>query len=230
MTLRTVNVVIPAGKSMSDPADCSGSSRILRIVMPPDWTFAPLTFQTSPDGVMFHDLYHITPGTLDPYIVSLDSIVPNSVIAFPQGTGAPASWVKLRSGTITTPVKQTADRVFQLVVEDASVVAGPTGPVGPAGAGGPTGATGPAATVTAATGPTGGYMQVGNIITQWGSLVASTGAGTTANFPKPYTDGPPSVTASAAAGGTLQVSATKTSITISCNSGTPVVSWKAIGS
>ena len=44
---------------------------------------------------------------------------------------------------------------------------------------------------TGATGPTGGYMQSGNIITQWGNLIASTGAGTTVNFPKPYVDGPP---------------------------------------
>ena len=29
MTLRIVPVTIPAGKSMSDPADCSGSIRIV---------------------------------------------------------------------------------------------------------------------------------------------------------------------------------------------------------
>jgi hypothetical protein len=233
MTLRTLSVTIPAGKSVSDALDCSGAVRIVRLIMPPAWTKAPLTFCMSPDDTVYHDLYHVTPGSLASYEVTVPIVTPDAVLAFPPTTGTVVAWFKIRSGTHAAPVVQAAARTFQVVVEEpdeANVVEGPTGPKGAAGSAGPTGATGPAATVTAATGPTGGYMQVGNIITQWGSLVATTGAGTTVNFPRPYTDGPPSVTASAAAGGTLQVSATKTSITVSCNSGTPVVSWKAIGS
>ncbi len=247
MTTRTIPITIPAGKSMSDAVDCSGSVRILRIVMPSAWTgAAPLTFQMSPDGVDFHDLRHVTPGSLDSYEVSVKNVVPDAVVAFPPTTGALVTWVKIRSGVRASPVAQTAARTFEFVVEDVDAAAGggagaegptgpagakgATGPAGPAGTPGPTGAAGAGGGFAGATGPTGGWMQSGNIISQWGSLVASTGAGTTVSFPKPYVDGPPSVTASAAAGGTLQVSATKTSITIACNSGSPTVSWKAIGS
>lgn len=228
MTLRSIPVTIPAGKSMSDAVDCTGSQRIVRIVMPSAWTgTAPLTFQMSPDGVDYHDLRHVTPGSLDSYEVSLKNVVPDAVVAFPPTTGLSIAWVKIRSGMRASPVIQTAARKFEFIVEDASVVEGPTGPAGKTGATGP---VGPPLASQAATGPTGGYVQSGNIITQWGNLIATTGAGTTVNFPKPYVDGPPSVTASAASGGVLQVSATKTAITISCNAGTPVVSWKAIGS
>lgn len=144
-------------------------------------------------------------------------------------------------------VQQSIDWNLQQHAEIASASgvqgpAGPTGPQGvqgmqgvkgdpgPIGIDGPTGPTGPSLTTQAATGPTGGYYQSGNIITQWGNLVATTGAGTTVTFPKPYIDAAPFVTASAPSGGVLQVSATKTTVTISCNSGTPVASWKAIGS
>ena len=193
---------------------------------------------------------------LQPYPVSMDPVVPDAVVAFPVNTGSAVSWIRLRSGTASTPVKQAADRVFQIVVEDADATGtggtgaqGPTGPAGADGAAGPKGATGPLvrwdhrglrgrqgrlvplvfASYTGRNGSDRRLYASGNIITQWGSFAAST-SGVTVNFPKPYVDGVPSVTASAAAGGVLQVSATKTTLTISCNSGTPTVSWKAIGS
>jgi hypothetical protein len=92
------------------------------------------------------------------------------------------------------------------------------------------GMTGPAAGTASATGATGGYIQFGNVIENWGQFHASTGAGVTVPFTKPYIDNAPSITASAPSGGVLQVSATKTTVTVSCNSGTPLVSYKALGS
>ncbi len=226
-TLQTIPVTVQAGKSVSDAVDCSAGVRIVRLIMPSSWTAAPLTFCMSPDNTVYHDLYHVEPGSLQSREVTVPIVTPDAVLAFPPTSGAAVAWFKIRSGTHAVPVIQPVARTFQVVVEmPDELPAGPTGDQGPAG---PTGATGPMPVMQGATGPTGGYLQSGNIITQWGSFASST-SGVTVNFPKAYIDGPPSVTASAASGGVLQVSATKTSVTISCNSGTPIVSWKAIGS
>jgi hypothetical protein len=226
-TLKYVPVTIQAGKSVSNGADCRGSTRITRIICPPDWTAAPITFCMSPDDGVYHDLYHVNYPQLDNFEITVPRLIPNSVVTLPPTMGEDVPWLKIRSGGHQAMVNQAADRDFVIVLEMPDALpAGPTGSAGPAG---PTGATGPLPVVQAATGPTGGYLQSGNIMTQWGNFTSST-SGVTVNFPKPFIDGPPSVTASAASGGVLQVSATKTSITISCNSGTPVVSWKAIGS
>lgn len=153
MSIVTVDAVILAGNTLSEGIDCSGGLRILRIIMPPDWTAAPLTFQMSPDGVTYHNLYHVTPGSLQTYEVTVPVVTPGSVVAFPPSTGATVNWIKIRSGTQAVPVKQKADRTFQLVLEEAGTVegggegaagpAGPTGPAGPAGTPGAAGATGP---------------------------------------------------------------------------------------
>lgn len=226
-TLKYVSVTIPAGQSVSNGADCRGSIRISRIIAPDDWTQAPVTFCMSPDDGVYHDLYHVTVPILDNYEIVVPRLVPKSVVTLPPALGASVPWLKIRSGVHAAPVNQAANRNFVVVLEMPDAL--PAGPTGGQGLAGPTGATGPQPVMQAATGPTGGYLQSGNIITQWGSLVAST-TGVTANFPRPYIDGPPFVAASAPSGGVLQVSATKTTITISCNSGTPTVSWKAIGS
>ncbi len=226
-TLKTVTGTIPAGQTMSSDVDCRGANRILRVLMPAAWTRAPLSFRLSSDQVDWGDLYHTTVENFGPFEVFVPEVIPGSVVTLPPNMSSTVAFVRVRSGGRNSQVPQAADRVFKFILEMPEVPpAGPTGDQGPIG---PTGATGPMPVIPAATGPTGGFLQSGNIITQWGSFASST-SGVTVNFPKPYIDGPPSVTASAASGGVLQVSATKTSVTISCNSGTPIVSWKAIGS
>lgn len=76
-------------------------------------------------------------------------------------------------------------------------VTGPTGPTGLVMGTGTTGPTGP--TMNAATGAVGvglpsstGYIQMGNIIINWGCNTATTG-NATFGFAKPYTDNPPSM-------------------------------------
>jgi hypothetical protein len=83
-------------------------------------------------------------------------VTPNSAVVMPTGSGDSFNWVKLRSGNHAAPVVQSADRVFQIIVDEADAagaggVAGPTGPAGPAGVPGPTGIPG----LTGAPGPTG---------------------------------------------------------------------------
>jgi hypothetical protein len=153
MALNTLTATIPAGKAISTAVDCSGSARIVRLIMPPAWTSAPLTFCMSPDNVIYHDLYHTPAGSLAPYEVKIPTVTPDQVVAFPPGTGAAVAWFKIRSGDHTTPVNQAADRLFQVVVEVIDAVEsggeGAQGPTGPAGVQGDVGPTGPVGTAGA---------------------------------------------------------------------------------
>lgn len=145
---------ILAGKTMSDGLDCSGSSRVSRIIMPSAWTAAALSIQLSNDGVTFNDLYNVASPNFTPFPVTVAGPKENSIISLPVGFGASVSWLRLRSGTFAAPVPQAADRIFKVVVEmPDELVAGPTGPagaIGPVGSAGSPGAVGP----TGATGPT----------------------------------------------------------------------------
>jgi hypothetical protein len=162
MALTLLPITIPANSSMSSGVECSGG-KLVRLITPSDWTSAAvLTFQLSPDGVKWNDLYHVDPKSLASYEVSVPNVVPNASVAFPSGTGASLPWVRIRSGTHATPVKQAADRLFQLVLESADVVEGPIGPTGPTGTVGTAGTAG-AAGPTGARGPTGIYNPAGTV-------------------------------------------------------------------
>jgi hypothetical protein len=78
------------------------------------------------------------------------------------------------------------------------------------------------------TGPTGGYVELGNILQQWSSTSVAP-SGTTVTFPKPYTAAP-AVFVSGQAGGPFYATPTTTSVTIMSTAGTQTVSWQAIGS
>jgi hypothetical protein len=57
MTLSIIRgCTVPAGRSLSNAVDCTGSNRIVRINVPGEWDNADLTFQLSPDGNVFRDL------------------------------------------------------------------------------------------------------------------------------------------------------------------------------
>src|SRR4249920_1201246 len=113
MALQTIQVTIPAGASMSSGVDCSAYDRLARIIAPADWTAAALTFQLSPDGTNWNNLYHTDPKTFASYEVIVPTVTPGSVIALPVGMGGKLAWVRIRSGPHTAQVKQSADRVFQ---------------------------------------------------------------------------------------------------------------------
>jgi hypothetical protein len=164
---------------MSGGVDCSGSTRILRIIMPPDWDAAPLTFQTSVDGVVYNNLHLAAPiGDFTTYPATIPVVTPGAAVTMPPNTGYGISWLRFRSGTFTAQTKQSADRTFSVVLEmpDAATggggagTVGPTGAVGPAGAAGPQGPAGPAG----AAGPMGPTGMSGAIGTQ--GATGATGA------------------------------------------------------
>ena len=109
--------IIPAGESMSNAVDCGGH-QILRIVTPDGWDAAPLTFQLSPDGAKFNDLYHIdpTPAGFIPYEVIVPWIPDGATLGMPPQTGLKIFWIRFRSGTRTVPKVQSHERTFQIVM------------------------------------------------------------------------------------------------------------------
>lgn len=222
VTLKTVTCTIPAGSSMSSDADCRGSIRILRVLMPPAWTRAPLTFRLSSDQVDWGDLYHTVPDDFEPFEVLVPEVIPGSVVTLPVNMSATVAFVRVRSGARASQVPQAEARVFKFVLEmPEALPPGPTGATGPAG---PPGASG-------ATGPTAGWQRIGNVLNCWGTVVATTGSGVQVTFPQPYVDDNPIITTGGQAGGVLQVTAiSRTGFTITCNSGTPMVYWRAVGS
>jgi hypothetical protein len=113
--MQTINVTIPAGQSLSEPVDCTGHA-IAHIGMPMEWSGgAPLTFQLAADGQDFRDVFRSVPdkGTL--FEMTVPAVTPGSVVDSPTA-GAPYPFVRIRSGTRTVPVKQEADRTFQLML------------------------------------------------------------------------------------------------------------------
>jgi hypothetical protein len=92
--------------------------------MPAAWNGgASLTFQLSVDGVNFHDLFETDPNTFATFEAEAPRPVPGAVITLPPNLGTGVSFVRVRSGTRSLPVIQTADRSFQFVCEIPGTVA-----------------------------------------------------------------------------------------------------------
>ena len=124
---------ILAGQALSNAVDIT-TCRILRLIMPDGWTGnAPLTFQLSPDGNVFHNLFHVEPYTdaehpaYVPYEVMVQAVVPGSTYALPAATGDLIPFIRFRSGTAVRPIAQEQDRAFGLVL-DVSAVPGSAPP------------------------------------------------------------------------------------------------------
>ena len=102
---------IAAGASLSGILDCSAALQgIKRILMPPAWTSAWLSFQISPDGTTFQDLYW--PNG----VMVVVTVVPGSTIITDSSLWHSA-YFKFRSGTTSEPIVQPQARVFKCVVQ-----------------------------------------------------------------------------------------------------------------
>ena len=120
MAMIALPLTIANGQSLSNALQISHGLRIVRIGMPADWDAAPLTFQISSDNNTWWDLYHVVQSVEGPWVsyeVSVPSVVPNSIVLLPPDMGASLGWLKIRSGTKSQPVNQTADRTFALMFD-----------------------------------------------------------------------------------------------------------------
>jgi hypothetical protein len=109
MARTTVTATIPAGQSLSNAVDLSVGSAIF-LHVPTEWTPAVLSFQVSPDNVLYGDL--VSAST---YEVTLN--IKEGTVIQRDWMPAASGWLKLRSGSRYRPVIQAADRVFTITIE-----------------------------------------------------------------------------------------------------------------
>jgi hypothetical protein len=103
-----VTVTIAAGQSLSTSADITNSI-LAMIVLPPQWTPAALSFQVSPDGSVFHDLF-AADGTEMSVVAS-----GGAGVLLASGMGAVPVFLKIRSGLHDAPIPQLHDADLVLV-------------------------------------------------------------------------------------------------------------------
>lgn len=107
--IETTTVTIANGESLSGAIDLGGR-KLAGIVMPASWTAAALTFQASPDGVNYFNVYdNATERSLTVAASYYSALTPSSWTSI--------RWVKLRSGTAGSAVNQGGARVLTLVVQ-----------------------------------------------------------------------------------------------------------------
>jgi hypothetical protein len=104
-----IPITIASGNSLSNAVDLGGL-RLFGIFMPSVWTAANLTLQMSPDGgTTWVNLYDIYGNEVTVIAASSKAIVLDPV------TYASLRYLRVRSGTSSTPVAQAQDSTLQLV-------------------------------------------------------------------------------------------------------------------
>ena len=107
--VETRTAVIENGGSLSGAVDLGGR-KLVAIVMPDTWTAASLTFQASPDGTNYFNVYD------DPTERKL-TVAASYYSALNIADWVGFRWLKFRSGTAGTPVNQAAERTLTLVIQ-----------------------------------------------------------------------------------------------------------------
>ncbi|WP_354163759.1 MULTISPECIES: hypothetical protein [unclassified Bradyrhizobium] len=103
-------VNIPAGATgISDILDFRAGYRLAGIIVPAAWLAAVVTFQWSPDGTTWYDMYKAdgTEYSVTPVAGKLTTIPVVDFIA--------CRYLQLRSGTSAAPVNQTATRAITVI-------------------------------------------------------------------------------------------------------------------
>lgn len=107
--VETTTVTIANGESLSGAVDLKGR-KLVGIVMPAAWTSASLTFQASPDGTNYFNLYD---GATERALTVAASYYSMQNI----GDWVGVRYLKIRSGTSGSAVNQGGARVLTLVVQ-----------------------------------------------------------------------------------------------------------------
>lgn len=110
--LDNISAAIAAGTALSAEVDI-GTKSLVGVYIPATWTTASITFQASPDGSNWYEVYTIagtaytisslTGGTLA-YFVAVDPTALRGMVA-----------LKVRSGTQAAPVNQVSLVTLQLM-------------------------------------------------------------------------------------------------------------------
>ena len=107
--IETKTATIDNGASLSGVVDLGGR-KLVAIVMPASWTAASLTFQASPDGVTYYNVYD---GATERALV----VAASYYSALNIGDWVGFRYLKVRSGTSGTPVNQGGARTLTLVIQ-----------------------------------------------------------------------------------------------------------------
>lgn len=102
---------IAAGTALSGPV-ALGALTLVGISMPAAWTAAPLTFQVSPDGVTWQELYDGAGNEVTIQAAANQFIIP---LANPSYLWRGVNLVQVRSGTLAEPVNQVAAATINLI-------------------------------------------------------------------------------------------------------------------
>jgi len=105
-----VPVEIEAGASFSSPVNLGGL-RFLGVFMPTDWTSAELSFQTSPDGTHWYNVFDQNGNEV------LFSVGAGLYAAVTAATVfAPMQFLRIKSGSSAVPIVQAAARTLNLML------------------------------------------------------------------------------------------------------------------
>jgi len=103
-------ITVGTGASLSETVNLGGF-RLFAVGMPSLWTAANLTFQVSPDGGTTWLNLKDQDGNDVMAVATADACIALSPSSF-----AAAQYLRLRSGTLATPVGQEAARTLKLIV------------------------------------------------------------------------------------------------------------------
>lgn len=107
-----VNVAIAGGTALSGAADIEGF-QLMTIQMPAEWDTANLTFLAAATaGGTYQDVYDGGAEYVFPVVAGKCCVDADNILAL-----APLRYIRLRSGTASAPVSQTADRVLTLLLK-----------------------------------------------------------------------------------------------------------------
>ena len=110
LTRASQTATIASGGSVSGSIDLMGAAMI-GFVTPSAWTSAALTIEVSDDNVNWSSAY----DAYGAQVGSIASPIVSSRYAVDMQSLLPWRYVRLRSGTSSTPVVQDADRAFTVI-------------------------------------------------------------------------------------------------------------------
>jgi hypothetical protein len=101
---------IAAGESLSSALDCSQGNAIA-VFIPDTWKSALLTFQLSPDGQFFGDLFDKSAREI------AVNVIAGTVVQIDPDSRLGSAFVKFRSGSRNGPMIQTEQQVFKIFLD-----------------------------------------------------------------------------------------------------------------
>ncbi len=104
-------VVINAGESLSEAVDCSQGTPTF-IYVPDNWTSARLSFQVSPEGTDFYDLFDV-----EAHEITVNVVAGTAVRIDPKWTTV--TYLKIRSGVRSAPKAQENDCSIVIAIDTA---------------------------------------------------------------------------------------------------------------